>query len=104
MRLVSVLTAGAVAAAAVILAGPAAPIRLVDVAAPAGLTLPNTFGGEERETYILESTGNGAAFFDYDGDGANDVLITNGTTLSGGGGPSVQLYHNDGRGKFTDVS
>ncbi len=87
--------------------GSAISIRLADIAAPAGLTLPNTFGGIDRKTYILESTGNGAAIFDYDGDGANDILIANGTTLEGpsaGASRTVQLYHNDGRGKFTDVS
>jgi hypothetical protein len=69
--------------------------------------VPNTFGGRDKKTYILESTGNGAAIFDYDGDGANDILIANGTTLEGpaAGAPrTVQLYHNDGHGKFTDVS
>lgn len=87
--------------------GAAISIRLVDIAAPSGLTLPNTFGGREKKTYILESTGNGAAIFDYDGDGANDILITNGTTLQGpaAGAPrTVQLYHNDGHGKFTDLA
>ncbi len=82
-------------------------IRLVDVAPAAGLTFSNTFGGRETKTFILESTGNGAAIFDYDGDGANDILITNGTTLERGraSAPSrVQLYRNDGHGRFTEVS
>src|ERR1035437_8517091 len=92
---------------AAILGGTAESIRLVDIAASSGLTLPNTFGGKEKKTYILESTGNGVAIFDYDGDGSNDILITNGTTLEGPGGGvprTLQLYRNDGRGKFTDVS
>lgn len=87
--------------------GAAISIRLVDIAASSGLTLPNTFGGRDKKTYILESTGNGAAIFDYDGDGANDILITNGTTLEGSrtGAPrTVQLYRNDGHGKFTDLA
>src|SRR5262249_51642807 len=81
--------------------------RLVDSAGSARLTLANTYGGKEKKTYILESTGNGAAIFDYNGDGANDVLIANGTTLDApAAGPkrTLQLYRNDGRGKFTDVS
>src|SRR2546428_11470763 len=89
------------------LGGTSVSIRLVDIAANSGLTLTNTFGGKERKTYILESTGNGVAIFDYDGDGANDILMTNGTTLEGHApGPprTLQLYRNDGRGKFTDVS
>jgi enediyne biosynthesis protein E4 len=92
---------------AAIWGGSAFSIRLVDIGATSGLTVPNTFGGRDKKTYILESTGNGAAIFDYDGDGANDILITNGTTLEGsaaGGSRTVQLYHNDGHGKFTDVS
>jgi enediyne biosynthesis protein E4 len=83
------------------------PIRLVDVAKESGLTLKNTSGGKTSKTYIFETTGNGVAIFDYDGDGANDVLITNGTTLLGpvqNETRTVQLYRNDGSGKFTDVS
>jgi hypothetical protein len=89
------------------LAGTVVSIHLVDIAAPSGLSLPNTFGGKEKKTYILESTGNGVAIFDYDGDGLNDILITNGTTLEGpGAGPphTLQLYHNEGAGKLSDVS
>ena len=79
---------------------------MVDIAIPAGLTVANTFGGKDSKTYILESTGNGAAIFDYDGDGANDILVVNGTTLEGpapGEKQTVQLYHNDGHGRFTEV-
>jgi hypothetical protein len=89
------------------LGGTAVSIRLVDIAATSGLTLPNTYGGKEKKTYILESTGNGVAIFDYDGDGANDILIANGTTLEGpgrGAPRTLQLFHNDGHGKFTDAS
>jgi hypothetical protein len=92
--------------AAVVLCGTAIPVRLVDIAAISGLTVPNTFGGKEKKTYILESTGNGVAIFDYDGDGGNDILIANGTTLEGPGSGAprtVQLYHNDGHGKFSEV-
>src|SRR5690349_17810641 len=72
-------------------------VRLVDVAAPAGLAAENTSGGRDRKVNILETTGNGAAIFDYDGDGANDVFFANGTTLEGhAGGPArvSHLYHN----------
>src|SRR6476469_638152 len=54
-------------------------IRFIDIAAQSGLTLPNTFGGKDKKEYLLESTGTGAAIFDYDGDGANDIFIANGT-------------------------
>ena len=106
MRAQPYLPTGVLLAGVAIAAGTAASIKLVDIAVPSGLTLPNTFGGTDKKTYILESTGNGVAIFDYDGDGANDILIANGTTLASPPGRSrtVQLYHNDRRGKFTDVS
>ncbi len=106
MRVYALYAAGSLLLAAAVVGGTLPAIRLVDVAAQAGLNLPNTFGGKDSKTYILESTGNGAAIFDYDGDGANDILIVNGTTLEGGGTPprTVQLYRNDGHGRFTDVS
>ena len=77
-------------------------IRLVDIAASAGLTQANTSGGHDRKDYILETTGNGVAIFDFDGDGANDIFIVNGTTLdkAGAGCPprTAHLYRNDGHG------
>ena len=82
-------------------------VRLVDIAAESGLTRSNTSGGSEKKDYILETTGNGVAILDYDGDGLNDIFIVNGTTLAGQGqGPprTSQLYHNEGHGKFTEVS
>ncbi len=94
-------------AAAVLEGGASSGIRLTDVARVSGLISPNTYGDPQHQTYILESTGNGAAIFDYDGDGANDVLIANGTTLEprrSGLPRGLHLYHNDGHGKFADAS
>jgi enediyne biosynthesis protein E4 len=81
-------------------------ISFVDLAPSAGLTVSNTFGGKTRKDYILETTGNGVAIFDYDRDGAEDIFIANGTTLgeSAPGRHVPQLYHNDGHGHFTDVA
>jgi len=79
-------------------AADAPTVRFIDIAQQAGLTVPNTFGGVEKKESILESTGTGAAIFDFDGDGANDIFIVNGP-------PSrSQLYRNDGAGHFTEVS
>ena len=79
-------------------------IRFVDIAEQSGLTLPTTFGGKVKKDYILESTGTGAAIFDYDGDGANDIFIANGTVFTPGAPPAhSQLYRNDGNGHFTEV-
>jgi enediyne biosynthesis protein E4 len=79
--------------------------RFVDIAAQAGLTAPNTFGGRYKKDLILESTGTGAAIFDYNRDGANDVFIANGAMLDPRA-PATrsQLYRNDGKGHFTEVS
>ncbi len=96
------LLLGGILAAAVLAelfaVGAEAPaIRFIDIAAQAGLNVPNTFGGKEKKESILESTGNGAAIFDFDGDGANDIFIGNGP-------PSLsELYKNDGSGHFTEV-
>jgi hypothetical protein len=81
------------------------PVSFVDIAPSSGLTVPNTSGGRTRKDYILETTGNGVAIFDYDRDGAEDIFIANGTTLdrSPGGRHLPQLYHNDGHGHFTEA-
>jgi len=82
------------------------PIRFTEVAAAAGLTFRNIAGTPAKD-YVIESTGNGVAFFDYDNDGDMDVLLTNGSTLAQlakGGHPMVALYRNDGGGRFTDVT
>jgi hypothetical protein len=91
-----------------LLAGVAAlelPFQFEDAARSSGLTVPNTSGGKTRKDYILETTGNGVAIFDYDGDGAEDIFIANGTTLDRQPGVrhSPQLYHNEGHGHFTEV-
>ena len=66
---------------AILIAAPAAQrtIKLIDVAAEAGLDLVNVSGGAAKD-YIVDANGNGAAFFDYDNDDDLDVLIVNGST------------------------
>ena len=91
------LLVGALGVAMLVVGAEAPAIRFIDIAAQSGLTIPNTFGGREKKESILESTGTGAAIFDFDGDGANDIFIANGP-------PSrSQLYKNDGSGHFTEV-
>ena len=98
------LVVAAFALLSVLLLADTPAIRFIDIAAQAGLTTPITFGGKDKKDYILESTGTGAAIFDYDGDGANDVFIANGTTLDPNAPPTRSLlYRNDGKGHFTEV-
>ena len=76
-----------------------------DVAAEAGLGAVNVSGGREEKDYILETTGNGVAVLDYDGDGRMDVFLPNGSTLDGDGGPARNhLYRNLGGLRFEDVT
>lgn len=75
-----------------------------DIAGEAGLTGKNVFGGLARKDYILETTGNGVAIFDFDGDRRNDVFIANGTRLDAKASGPPQLYHNIGSGRFEDVA
>jgi enediyne biosynthesis protein E4 len=77
------------------------------LAQKAGLTAVTVFGGRETNKYLLETTGCGAAFFDYDGDGRLDVFLVNGTTLEGfpkGQEPRGHLYRNKGDRTFEDVT
>src|SRR3954462_14277805 len=82
------------------------PFRFVDVAQQSGVVLQN-IAGTKAKSYLIDSTGNGAAFLDYDRDGDLDILLVNGSSLSPlktGGDQMVALYRNDGGGHFTDVT
>jgi hypothetical protein len=87
---------------------PAAPsFSFTNVAREAGLNAPIVFGGATANKYLLETTGTGVAFIDYNGDGRLDLFFVNGTTLEGfpaGKAPSNHLYRNDGNGTFKDVT
>jgi hypothetical protein len=82
-------------------------VSLADVGAKAGLNAPGVFGGDRTKKWILETTGCGIAFFDYDHDGWLDIFQVNGTTLEGfpaGQEPTNHLYKNNRDGTFTDVT
>src|SRR5438445_423670 len=82
-------------------------VNFVDIAARTGLSAKTVDGNEKRKKYIIETTGSGVAFFDYDNDGWPDVFLVNGSTLAGfpkGQEPTSHLYHNNRDGTFTDVT
>src|SRR5690349_9957878 len=82
-------------------------VSFTNVANSAGLVTPTVYGDEHKNKYLLETTGCGAAFLDYDNDGWQDILLVNGTRLAGmpqGQTPTCRLYHNNGDGSFTDVT
>jgi hypothetical protein len=84
------------------------PVQFVNVAREAGLHAKTVFGGEKRNTYLLETTGCGAAFYDFDNDGWLDIFLVNGTTFEGkyppGQAPVCRLYKNNRDGTFTDIT
>lgn len=84
-----------------------APVaNFVDIAHIAGLSEPTIIGGEHAKRYILETTGGGVAFFDYDNDGWLDIFMVNGSTLERSGNPPAtnHLYKNNRDGSFTEVT
>lgn len=81
--------------------------RYRDVARVAGIDFQNTFGSLPKK-YLTETTGSGAAFLDFDGDGNLDVYLANGRPreigTSGAPSPVNRLYKNLGNGAFRDVT
>ena len=87
----------AVLCAALLAATPPGP-DFRDIGKQAGLTASFPNGGDTSKAYIIETTGSGVAFIDYDNDGYPDIFV-----LSGEGGTN-RMYHNDRNGHFTDVT
>jgi hypothetical protein len=82
-------------------------VNFIDVAAESGLHVTTIFGGEHKNKYLLETTGCGIAFYDFDNDGWLDIFIVNGTRLEGfpaGQEPVNHLFKNNRDGTFTDIT
>jgi hypothetical protein len=82
-------------------------VSFINIGRDAGLNAKTIFGGEHKNKYLLETTGCGVAFYDYDNDGWLDIFLVNGTRLEGfpaGGEPTSHLFKNNRDGTFTDVT
>src|SRR3954454_12129509 len=69
-----------------------------NIAREAGFTQPIPNGGTSSKRYIIETTGSGAALIDYDNDGLPDAFLVSGD------GRTNRMYHNEGSGRFREVT
>jgi hypothetical protein len=77
-----------------------------DITDSAGIRFVH-INGAYGERLMPETMGSGAAFFDYDNDGDQDLFLVNSTYWADHQGPAQPrhaLYANDGAGHFRDVS
>lgn len=89
------------------IAGTPLGVEFLDVAKEAGLHVKTIYGGEHTNKYLLETTGCGVAFFDYDHDDWLDIFLVNGWRLESfpkGEEPICHLFKNNRDGTFTDVT
>ncbi|MGA3350673.1 MAG: CRTAC1 family protein [Candidatus Sulfotelmatobacter sp.] len=82
-------------------------LSFLNVARESGLNAKTIFGGEHKNKYLLETTGCGVAFYDYDNDGWLDIFLVNGWRLEGfpsGTEPTSHLFRNNRDGTFSDIT
>lgn len=87
---------------------PPVAVHFEDLAVRAGLTARNVSGQDHTKEYILETTGNGVAIFDYDNDGLVDIFLPNASMFQGSEEAKTvrtqHLYQNLGELRFKDVT
>ncbi|NYF78322.1 CRTAC1 family protein [Granulicella arctica] len=89
------------------IAGTPLGVTFLDVAKQAGLNAKTIYGGEHKNKYLLETTGCGVAFYDFDHDDWIDIFLINGSRLEGfpkGQEPVSHLFKNNRDGTFTDIT
>ncbi len=89
-------------------------IRFEDATPQSGIHFVHSFGSAKLSS-LLEGTGAGCVWFDYNNSGRKSLFVVNGSTLDAGmtpnplspqpdPAPHAHLYRNDGNGHFTDVT
>jgi hypothetical protein len=83
-------------------------VRFTDITTEAGIAFTHV-NGAYGERLLPETLGSGAAFFDYDQDGDQDLLLVNSDYWperhpAGAPTPTPALYRNDGLGRFQNVT
>jgi enediyne biosynthesis protein E4 len=89
-------------------------IRFEDTTAKAGIDFTHSIGSAQLSS-LLEGTGSGCVWFDYNNDGLPDLYVLSGQTLPASmtthplseapnPPPQNHLYRNNGNGTFTDVT
>src|SRR5437016_13841925 len=89
-------------------------IGFEDATAKAGIQFTHSFGAQQLGS-LLESTGSGCVWFDFNNDGLPDLYVVTGKPLEDGmhpyplrqppsTTPHNYLYRNNGDGTFTDVT
>lgn len=81
-------------------------VPFTDVTRAAGIEFVH-WHGAEGEKLLPETMGSGSAFFDYDNDGDQDLLLVNAASWphsENKKATATTLYANDGGGRFADVT
>jgi hypothetical protein len=83
-------------------------VKFTDITREAGITFVHQ-NGARGEKLLPESMGGGGAFLDFDNDGDQDLLFINscdwpGQQPKGSPAPTMELYRNDGTGRFENVT
>ncbi len=82
-------------------------LRFTDITNDAGIDFVHE-NGATGDKLMPETMGAGCAFFDFDNDGDQDILLVNSTHWPGNAvgqsPPTMGLFMNDGSGRYTNVT
>lgn len=85
-------------------------VPFTDVTVASGIAFKHENGARGKKL-LPETMGGGGAFFDFDDDGDQDLLLVNGQSWAWDKQPddrdppvTLALYQNDGKGQFSDIT